>query len=210
MQKLSRTDMARKSFAATAFSTTLLRASARIAAVAALAGLLSACGDGNYTAKEDTAPKSGPTNKYDPSDESVFGEGGASIGNIHSRPGGILGGVDDGKARLPINKYLWQAALDTLSFLPLTSTDPFTGVIATDWGATPEAPGERFKVTAYILNSNLSAASLKIAVFREVRSPDGPWIPGPVSAETARQMEDAILIRARQIRIAEVEGGVTG
>ena len=132
------------------------------------------------------------------------------MGNVRSGDGGILGGDDDGKARLPVNKYLWQGALDTLSFLPLVSTDPFTGVIATDWGSTPEAPGERFKVTAYILNPGLSAAALKVAVFREVRDENGLWLPAMVSADTPRKLEDAILIRARQIRIAEVEGGVTG
>jgi hypothetical protein len=186
------------------------KTSARIAAIAALAGLLSACGDGNYAAEDPVGPRPGPKKKYDPYyDKSVFGEGGVSINALRSGAGGVLGGGDE-KARLPVNKYLWQAALDTLSFLPLTSTDPFTGVIATDWGATAEVPGERFKVTAYILNSGLSAAALKVAVFREVRNESGLWVPASVSADTARQLEDAILTRARQIRIAEVEGGATG
>jgi hypothetical protein len=209
MRKINGTNMARKTFTATTLGTNRFSATARIAAVAAVAGLLSACGGGNYAATEDTAPRPGPTKNYDPKyDTSVFGAGGASLGNVRSG-GGLLGGGDE-KARLPVNKYLWQAALDTLSFLPLVSTDPFTGVIATDWGATPGAPGERFKVTAYILNPNLSAASLKVAVFREISSDGGPWVPAPVSADTPRQLEDAILTRARQIKIAEVEGGVTG
>ena len=111
---------------------------------------------------------------------------------------------------IPVNKYLWRAALDTLSFLPLASTDPFTGVIATDWGANPDAPGERFKVTAYMVRPTLAASSLKVAVYREVRSDGGAWVPASVSADTARKIEDAILTRARQIRIAEVEGDATG
>jgi hypothetical protein len=155
-------------------------------------------------AQEDTTgPRPGPQREYDPRrEQSVFGEGGLSIGNLRSgRSGGILGGGEEGQGSLPVNKYLWQGALDTLSFLPLASTDPFTGVIATDWGATPEAPGERFKVTAYILSSALSAASLKVAVYREVLS-DGVWLPAPVSPDTALKLENAILTRARQIRIA--------
>jgi hypothetical protein len=196
--------MARKISVGAAF-----RTSARIASVAFLGGLLLACGDGSYAAKDPVGPRPGPKTKYDPFyDKSLFGEDGISLNALRSGSGGILGG--DEKARLPVNKYIWQAALDTLSFLPLVSTDPFTGVIATDWGATAEAPGERFKVTAYILNPGLSAASLKVAVFREVRGGDGQWLPAPVSADTARQLEDAILTRARQIRIAEVEGGVSG
>jgi hypothetical protein len=197
--------MARKTFA----KKTSER-SARLIVAAALVGLLSACGSGDYSAKkDDTWAKPGPKSKYDPDAPAIFGEGGLSLNNIRSNVGGILD-EGDGKDRLPVNKYLWQGALDTLSFLPLASTDPFTGVIATEWGSTPEAPGERFKVTAYILNSGLSGAALKVAVFREIQSGGGLWIPGPVSADTARQIEDAILTRARQIRIAGLEGGNTG
>lgn len=190
----------------------LIKSSARLAAIAAVAGLVSACGGGgDYAADDVVGPKPGPSGKLDPDrDESIFGSGGLSVGNLASgRTGGILGGGDE-NARLPVNKYLWQGALDTLSFLPLASTDPFTGVIATEWGSTPEAPGERFKVTAYILNSGLSAAALKVAVFRELQTEGGLWAPAPVSADTARQLEDAILTRARQIRIAGLEDGKTG
>ncbi|MFQ5565799.1 MAG: DUF3576 domain-containing protein [Paracoccaceae bacterium] len=187
------------------------KTAARLAAIAAVAGLASACGDGNYAADDPVGPRPGPKRQYDPAyDESIFGEGGVAIGNLRSgRASGVLGGGDE-KARLPVNKYLWQGALDTLSFLPLASSDPFTGVIATEWGSTPEAPGERFKVTAYILNPGLTAAALKVAVYRELRNEEGIWTPAPVSADTARQLEDAILSRARQIRIAEREGRSTG
>lgn len=178
----------------------------------AMAGLVAACGDRDYSAEDPaTGPRSGPQRQYDPNrDASVFGEGGVSLGNLRSGAvGGLLGG-DDGKSRLPVNKYLWQGALDTVSFLPLSSTDPFTGVIATDWGSTPQAPAERFKVTVYILSPALSAASLRVAVYREMQAEGGAWVPAEVSAETAVKLEDAILTRARQIRIAELGDGTSG
>ncbi len=181
--------------------------------IALIAASLAVGCSGNYAAKEAVGPKPGPKGKNIPGyeEESVFGEGGLSIGNLSGGSSiGILGGGGDEKARLPVNKYLWQGALDTLSFLPLASSDPFTGVIATEWGSTPEAPGERLKVTAYILNPGLTAAALKVAVYREVLSDAGMWIPAPVSADTGRQLEDAILTRARQIRIAGLEDGNTG
>jgi len=200
--------MARKSTVGKPFPNDLRRA-ARLIMLGAVAGLLTGpltgCG-GNLAADDQVkGPKPGPSAKYNPKyDESVFGEGGLSLNNLRSgAKSGILGG--DQKARLPVNKYIWQAALDTLSFLPLASTDPFTGVIATDWGTTTQAPNERFKVTVYVLGSELSAAMLKVAVYREVRSEDGVWLPSPVSAETARKLEDAILTRARQIRIAGLD-----
>ncbi len=182
-----------------ATSNRTLRGLAIVAAVAMLAG----CGDRNLAADEDSATKPGPASKFDPDAPSVFGEGGFSVGTLNSNSS-IFGGNDEGGS-LPVNKYLWQGTLDTLSFLPLASTDPFTGVIATEWGSTVEAPNERLKVTAYIQSAELSAASLKVAVFREMLN-EGVWQPAPVSAETARRLEDAILTRARQIRIAEIEG----
>ncbi|HUG62649.1 MAG TPA: DUF3576 domain-containing protein [Methylomirabilota bacterium] len=141
--------------------------------------------------------------------ESVFGEGGASLGNLLSGEAFGLNRGEQGDV-IPVNRFLWQASLDTLSFLPLASTDPFTGVIATDWGAAPNRPDERFKVTAYMLSPALAASSLKVAVYREMRSPQGLWVPAAVDPETARKLEDAILTRARQIRIADVEGATTG
>lgn len=164
---------------------------------------LAGCGGGENT---DPLPQ-GPAGRT--AQGSVFGDDGATVGNLMSGTAFGLGGEDKGDA-LPINKFLWQASLDTLSFLPLASTDPFTGVIATDWGAAPDRPGERFKVTAYMLSPALAASSLKVAVYREVRSPEGLWIPAAVDPETARRLEDAILTRARQIRIADVEGTATG
>ncbi len=193
------------------FAGKTFRTCARLAAVVAVAGLASACGGGDYAAKKKDEPRPGPKRDYNPNDPTVFGgSSGLSIGTINSTNPGLLGGSRDEKSRLPVNKYLWQGALDTLSFLPLSSSDPFTGVIATEWGSTPEAPGERLKVTAYILNPGLTAAALKVAVYREVRGDTGLWAPAPVSAETGRRLEDAILARARQIRIAEREGTTTG
>lgn len=183
---------------------------ARLLVLAAAATLVAACSS-DQTPQEPQGPRPGPARDYNPDfDESVFGEDGISVGTFGSGRGGVLGaglfGEQGEGGRLPVNKYLWQGALDTLSFLPLASSDPFTGVIATEWSTTPETPGERFKVTAYVTSSALSAGALKVAAYREVRNEDGVWVPAPVSPETARQLEDAILTRAREIRIADRQG----
>lgn len=111
---------------------------------------------------------------------------------------------EDSGGNLAVNKYLWRASLDTLAFLPLASTDPFSGVIATDWGVSAQAPEERYKVTAYVTSPKLEAQSLRVAVYREVLK-DGVWTSAPVSPETPRKLEDSILTRARQIKVAELE-----
>ncbi|GMG85368.1 DUF3576 domain-containing protein [Paralimibaculum aggregatum] len=168
--------------------------------------LLAAC-SGNYAADDSyqtPAPKVGQNAQVDP-DDTLFGEDGFTMGGLLD--GSIFGAEDPLKdgGRLPINKYIWQGTLETLDFLPLASADPFTGVIATEWSTTPQSPGQRFKVAAYVTSPDLEASSLKVAVFREDLREDGLWIPMPVSEETVRRLEDAILTRSRQIRIAELE-----
>lgn len=111
---------------------------------------------------------------------------------------------------LLVNKHLWRASLDTLSFMPLVSTDPFSGVIATDWTSNPDAPGERMKVTAYVTGLRLEARSLRVAVYREVKTDDGNWVSAPVADATPRRLEDLILTRARQIRVADLDAGKKG
>lgn len=106
-----------------------------------------------------------------------------------------------GTRTLGVNSYLWHATLDTLSFIPLASADPFGGVVITDWYSAPQVPNERMKVTVYILDRNLRADGLKVAVFRQVKGTEG-WADATVSNDTATKLEDAILTRARELRLA--------
>ena len=111
-----------------------------------------------------------------------------------------LGDDSNAGAQLPVNRYIWRSSLEILSFLPLASTDPYGGVIITDWGSTAAAPNERFKVTAFITAAEFKPQSLRVAVNRQQKSDAGTWIASTVSNETARKLEDAILTRARQLR----------
>jgi hypothetical protein len=117
----------------------------------------------------------------------------------------LLGGSDGDSAaegtRLGVNSFIWRATLDTLAFMPLTSADPFGGVILTDWYEDPKTPGERFKVNAMILDSTLRADSVKIRLFKQQRAADG-WQDMEVNPKLSRKLEDTILTRAREMRIA--------
>jgi hypothetical protein len=95
-----------------------------------------------------------------------------------------------------VNRFLWQASLETLSFLPLESADPFSGIILTGWGQV--AGTGPFRATVLISDPALDARSLHVAAFRQQ---GGRAVP--VSEAENGQIEDAILTRARQIRIAE-------
>jgi hypothetical protein len=102
-----------------------------------------------------------------------------------------------------VNVYLWRAALETIDFMPLVQADPFGGVIITDWYAPPETPAERFKLTVYILDRALRADAVKVAVFRQVNG-DGGWTDAQIDPTTETGIEDSILTRARELRIAAI------
>ena len=101
---------------------------------------------------------------------------------------------------LGVNAFLWRATLDTLSFMPLVSADPFGGVIITDWYSPPQAAGERFKATAYVLGRQLRSDGVRVQVFRQVQQ-NGQWIDLPTAASTNSEMEDRVLARARELRV---------
>lgn len=104
-------------------------------------------------------------------------------------------------AQIGVNSFLWRASLDTLNFIPLASEDPYGGVIVTDWYADPARPGERFKATVYILDTRLRADALNVSIFRQTNS-GGAWVDAAVDPATSIQIENAILTRARQLRLS--------
>ncbi|MCX7286030.1 MAG: DUF3576 domain-containing protein [Rhodobacterales bacterium] len=106
----------------------------------------------------------------------------------------LFGNSDDPNTTVEVNRYIWQASLEVLNFLPIESIDPFTGVIVTGYGRPPGG-GRAYRATIYVQDPALDARSLKIAL----QSQGG----GAVAPETVRAVEDAILTRARQIRIRD-------
>jgi hypothetical protein len=134
--------------------------------------------------------------------------GGCNIfgsGTAHSAPttAESNGGRDE-TGGIGVNSYLWRASLETVNFMPLASADPWGGVITTDWYANPAKPDERFKVTIYILDTRLRADGVSCAVFKETKA-DGQWATAPVSPDTNVAMENAILSKARQLRLSTIE-----
>lgn len=103
-----------------------------------------------------------------------------------------------------VNGYLWRATLDTLSFMPLASADPYGGVVITDWYVNPEKPDERFKCTVYILDSRLRADGLNVAVFKQSKDAAGNWVDAPSAGQTETDLENAILTKARQLRLSNI------
>jgi hypothetical protein len=124
--------------------------------------------------------------------------------------GGLFGHKKPPKAAndavgIGVNSYLWRASLDTLAFMPLASADPWGGVIITDWYVAAEKPDERFKATVYILDTHLRADALNVTVFKQVKDANGGWVDSAVADQTASDIENSILTKARQLRLANVK-----
>jgi len=105
--------------------------------------------------------------------------------------GSLLDAFRGSKDTVKVNRFLWTATLDVLNFLPIEAADPFTGIISTGFG-TPPGGGQAYRATVLISDPALDARALKVAL--QTRR-------GPVDAATTRAVEDAILNRARQLRI---------
>ena len=159
---------------------------------------LSACIAAEEPQQYPMAKKGGWKPQYgDP--ESVFGAGGLTL----------LGGEDQAPAEagmpgVAVNSFLWRASLDSLAFMPLATADAFGGVIITDWYTPPASPEERFKVNVRILSRDLRADGLSVSIFRQERRDGVNWTDVPVSDSTVTELEDAILTRARELRIAQI------
>jgi hypothetical protein len=133
----------------------------------------------------------------------------AKHGKLGGEDGIVLFGGGKGKSGsgentvgIGVSSILWKAALDTVSFMPLASADPFGGVIITEWYAAPETPNERFKLNVYILDKTLRPDALRVTVFRQVKE-GGVWQDAKTADNTARELEDRILTRAREIRVMQ-------
>ncbi|WP_010141228.1 DUF3576 domain-containing protein [Oceanicola sp. S124] len=150
-------------------SSRAIRTIARGAAVAGLLGL-AACGNN---------AERGPT----PSEELKQRE---TIWDLFNQR-------DDG-TKVAVNRYLWNASLEVLNFLPVETIDPFTGVITFGYG-TPPGGGRAYRATVYISDPALEARSLNVSI----QTSGG----APVAEGTQRAVEDAILTRARQLRVGD-------
>jgi len=171
-----------------------------LAAIALLVGAatLAGCSYGDPNSQYPGLRRKGQQTPAYNDQASVFGEGGLSLGNA-SAPTQDQGG---GGAGVGVNSFLWRASLDTMSFMPLVSADPFGGVIITDWYTPPQTPSERFKVNVYILGRTLRADGVRAAVFRQEMQ-GSTWVDAPVAPSTATDLENAILTRARQLRVTQ-------
>ncbi|HEX6093124.1 MAG TPA: DUF3576 domain-containing protein [Dongiaceae bacterium] len=170
----------------------------QVQAVGLLVGLGLLAGCGSSTARYPVDRPKGATSPIYEEPDTIFGEEGLSIGCGSSTT------TEGGGYGIGVNSFLWRASLDTVSFMPIVTADPFGGVILTDWYSPSETPGERFKVQVFILGRGLRADGVRAQVFRETNDETGTgWVTAQVASNTATDLENTILMRARQLRISQ-------
>ena len=121
----------------------------------------------------------------------------------HNRPAKAADLAASKVTTIGVNSYLWRAALDTLSFMPMAQTDSNGGVLVTDWYQNPAIPTERMKLTVTILDQDLRADAVRVAASRQVQQ-NGQWVEAPVQAATVQKLEEIILTKARDLRRSAV------
>jgi len=117
--------------------------------------------------------------------------------------GGMFGMFGGGDAQgVGVNEFLWRASLDTLHFMPMESADPFAGVIKTNWYTAAQSPNQRLKVTVFILDTRLRTDALRVTVFQQTKDAAGNWVDASVDPDTTTKIENLILTRARELKLA--------
>lgn len=159
----------------------------RMALAGGLVLSLAACGNGLFGRRAVT--------QTSPEAEAQLG---AKHATVRGRKTGtiwdLFSNAEDPNVTVEVNKYIWNATLDVLNFLPIQSVDPFTGVLVTGYG-TPPGGGQSYRATVYVQDPSLDARALKVSL--QTRGGQS------VSRETQRAVEDAILTRARQLRVRD-------
>ena len=153
----------------------------RLLVMASLVFALAACGNSGLFRN-----RTGKTVEYDPRSPEEKAQETGTIWDLFRN-------ADDPNVTIGVNKYIWNASLDVLSFLPVEAADPFSGVIVMGWGS-PSGSGRAYRATVYIQDPALDARSLRVALVSR---------SGPAPKDTVRAIEDAILTRARQMRVAD-------
>lgn len=157
-----------------------------------LVSLVACAGSGFEAVNDDDYPKS--------RDEIVAervgkltGEGIVLIGG-KSKPGA---GTTDS---INVNSYLWRATLDTIYFMPVSSADPFGGIVQTDWYQNTPGANERYKLSIYIVGAELRSDAIRAKVFKQKLDSRGSWKDVGASSDMEAEIENKILLRAREIK----------
>ena len=130
----------------------------------------------------------------------LFANGGLSVSGILNNKSDSELSNNTASINMPINIFLWKGALETISFMPLSSADPIGGTIITDWYSTSNNQNERCKLNVFISGKELNTENLKVTSFCQ-EFKDQLWVNKSVNEKNNIKIENAILNKAKKLRM---------
>ena len=106
-----------------------------------------------------------------------------------------------GSFAMPINPYLWRGSLEAINFIPLSSADPFAGIIITEWYNDKKNVNERCKINIFIKGAELNTGNLRASIFCQ-ENISGDWVDINVENEKNISLENAILDKAKKLHLS--------
>lgn len=97
------------------------------------------------------------------------------------------------KTKIAVNPYLWQAALDKLTFMGIKYQNAQNGQIMTEWKTYGT---ERFKVIAEVKGTEMRADALHVNVYKEIKGKSG-WFKAVPGDGFRAEVENAIIKQAK-------------
>ena len=152
------------------------------------------------TAGSNSAAKSNQMNDA----ENRLRTGGGLLGKKPTSLNNLFKGQDNNQFMgigMPVNPYLWKASLETFEFMSFASVDPMSGIIITDWYTNAESADERCKLNIFIKGLEFNTTNLKVNSFCQKLSSSGAWVNKEVSEINDTKLENAVLNKAKKIRI---------
>jgi len=118
------------------------------------------------------------------------------------RPGKIKSDATKAKG-CAVNKYIWQAAIETLNFVPLASADYNGGIIITEWHSPKSKTDFRFKINIFIKDDIIHPDSIQVKIFEQMLQ-NKQWLENDLThkSDLAFTIEDKILRKARDLYIS--------
>ena len=101
--------------------------------------------------------------------------------------------------KLKINEFLWKASNNLLINYPNVTTNLKDGLISTDWIILKKNSNNRFKISIYILGSNLIEENIEIFVTKETLINDS-WQKSQISSTFADSLRKNIISKAKKLK----------
>jgi Domain of unknown function (DUF3576) len=125
-----------------------------------------------------------------------------NVGKLFGEQGLSLGAQEE-ETGIGVNAYLWRGTLDVLASFPLHTTDPFGGLVVTDWYTLHATPNEQFKVNVVILSRQLRSDGLTVRVLKREKMAGGAWKETAAHDSLQKRFKEVILLRARDLKAKE-------